>query len=84
MNITTNIGDISYDPHNAYIANIIVVCVVLYFVCCCCCICICPTCLSQFKRSRIVAINVSTATQDRHVQILDVIAEIIPAHLDKV
>lgn len=85
MNTTDIIGNMTnYQPNYLYDANLMIVAIVLYFVGCCCFMCCCPAIISGFRNRRVVAIVVDTPVEDRQVQVLDVVAEVIPAHMDKV
>lgn len=85
MNTTAIIGNMTnYQPNYVYDSTLIIVGIVLYFVGCCCCACCCPSIIAGLRNRRVVAIVVDTPVEDRQVQVLDVVAEVIPAHMDKV
>ena len=85
MNTTAIIGNMTnYQPNYVYDSTHIIVGIVLYFVGCCCCACCCPSIIAGLRHRRVVAIVVETAVEDRQVHIIDVIEEVIPAHVGKI
>ena len=75
MNITMTNNQFNY----IYDPNLITIGIVLYFICCCCCICCCPTLIKNFRNRRVNIIIIETPCLSGNV-----VADIIPAHIDKV